>query len=94
MGAGDESRTARALLRATLYTGTGCCLCEELKVQLALLAREIDFELEVVDITGSAELEARYRAELPVLYLNGRKAVKYRITTEALREKLRRAFRG
>jgi hypothetical protein len=75
----------------TLYTAPGCCLCAELQGQLQVLSRELPFRLREVDITGDPELERRYRAELPVLLVNGRKAVKYRISTEALRQRLLRA---
>ncbi len=74
-----------------LYIAPGCCLCDTLKAQLAALREETPFTLEETDITGDPDLEARYRSELPVLLIDGRKAVKYRISTEALRGRLRRA---
>jgi len=46
----------------------------------------------VIDIAGDAELEARYRRELPVLLLNGRKAAKHRISDAALRDRVERAL--
>ena len=75
-------------LLLTLYTSAGCCLCETLHEQLRGLRPELDFQLEVVDITGNPELEARYRTRIPVLLVNGRLQVKYRISTEALRQRL------
>ena len=78
-------------LELTLYTAPGCCLCTELRAQLEILSAELPFDLQVIDITRDPELELRYRAERPVLLVNGRKAVKYRISTEALRQRLQRA---
>jgi glutaredoxin len=75
----------------TLYTAAGCCLCDRLREQLAELHPEVPFDLREVDITSEPELEARYRAEIPVLLINGRKAVKSCITMEALRHRLLRA---
>ena len=49
--------------RLTLYSAPGCCLCDEMKGQLEMLASELDFALEVVDISQSPELEARFRTE-------------------------------
>ena len=72
----------------TLYSSTDCCLCAELKRQLEGLSAEIGFGLVEIDIAGNPELERRYRLEIPVLLINGRKAVKYRIGTEALRQRL------
>ena len=34
---------------------------------------------ELVDISGDAELEARHREQIPVVYVAGRKAFKYRV---------------
>ena len=78
------------LLSLTLYSAHGCCLCEVLHDQIVQLEAEFPLRLEVVNITGDPLLEQKFRAELPVLFINGRKAVKFRISTEALRDKLRR----
>jgi len=71
-----------------LYTAQGCCLCDTLYRQLQELRGEFPFSLETVEITGNDELERLYRPEIPVLTIDGRKSVKYRITTPALRQRL------
>jgi Glutaredoxin-like domain (DUF836) len=43
------------------------------------------FELEEVDITGAAELEARYRELLPVVEIDGRRAFFYHVPADAFR---------
>jgi hypothetical protein len=43
------------------------------------------FELEEVDITSDAELEARYRELLPVVEIDGRRAFFYHVPAEAFR---------
>jgi glutaredoxin len=68
-----------------LYSAPGCCLCDEMKAQLAAVGSRIPFDLEVLDISTDEALEARFRAEIPVLFIDGRKVAKYRIATEALR---------
>jgi Glutaredoxin-like domain (DUF836) len=45
-----------------------------------------DIALDEVDISGNADLEARYGLEIPVLLIDGRKAAKYRVTELALRQ--------
>jgi len=50
---------------------------------------ELGFELHVVDIAGDAELEARYRALLPVVEIDGEQAFTYFVDPDALRERLR-----
>jgi hypothetical protein len=50
---------------------------------------ELGVELEVVDISGDADLEARYRALLPVVEIDGKQAFTYFLEPDALRERLR-----
>ena len=48
---------------------------------------------EEVDISTDPDLESRYGVEIPVLLVNGKKAAKYRVTEERLRQILdRRGF--
>lgn len=62
-----------------LYTTQGCHLCEEAQQALAQMRTAVQFTLDIVDIAGDPELERRYRSELPVLVLDGRKIAKFRI---------------
>ena len=48
-------------------------------------------EFEEVDITGVAELEARYREWLPVVEIDGARAFVYYVDEAALRRRLARA---
>jgi hypothetical protein len=49
---------------------------------------ERPFELEVVDITGSPELERRYRERIPVVLVDGREEFTYFVHPDKLRQKL------
>jgi glutaredoxin len=62
-----------------LYGAPGCHLCDDAKEVLDRQRELLGFELEVVDISGDSELEARYREEIPVVLVAGRKAFKYRV---------------
>jgi glutaredoxin len=65
----------------TLYTRDGCHLCEEALVVLDRLAAERSFELVVLDLDREAPDDKRrlYDHEVPVVELDGRKIMKYRI---------------
>ena len=52
---------------------------------------EQEFELEEVDISGDAELEARYREWLPVVEIDGARAFTYFVQPEALARRLAQA---
>jgi hypothetical protein len=49
---------------------------------------ELRFELAVVDVSGDPELEARYRADLPVVEIDGERAFTYFVELDALRARL------
>jgi hypothetical protein len=49
---------------------------------------ELGFELELVDIEGRRELEARYRERLPVVEVDGQPGFEYFVTSEGLRARL------
>ncbi|MFO7629261.1 MAG: glutaredoxin family protein [Prochlorococcaceae cyanobacterium] len=48
-----------------LYSRAGCCLCEGLEERLRALLPAA--ELEVVDVDGDPELQARFGLEVPLL---------------------------
>lgn len=81
------------MLSLTLYSRADCCLCEEMKSMLLAVQHEIPFVLEQVDIADDPALTARFGTEIPVLFINGRKAAKYRLTARELRRRLLRAQR-
>src|SRR5207244_526588 len=82
------------MVRVDVYGAVGCHLCDEAQELLARLAPELGLEVTAIDITGNPDLEARFRPEIPVVFVDGRKAYKYRVDERDLRrrvERLRRA---
>ena len=75
--------------QVTLYTRRECCLCEEMKSILREVAERYPLTIEEIDVDSSPDLEARYGNEVPLLFINGRKAFKYRLTARDLEKKLR-----
>ena len=71
----------------TLYSRPGCHLCDEMKnvVRRVMQAAPAAIALQEIDITTDPDLEARYGVEIPVLLVDGKKAAKYRIAEEELR---------
>ncbi len=75
-------------LSVTLYSRPGCCLCEDMKAIVAEVQTDTAFTLTEIDISTQPELEAGFGQDIPVLFINGRKAFKYRVTARALRRRL------
>ena len=82
----------------TLFSRTGCCLCEGLESRLrALDLVGISITLKVIDIDAPGtpqELKARYDLEVPVLALDGSELprVSPRLTGEGLLNWLQRCL--
>ena len=77
--------------RLTLYSRAECCLCDEMKAVISRVAGKVALELCEIDVDGSPELQARYGTEVPVLFIDGRKAFKYRVSARELEKSLRRS---
>ena len=71
-----------------IYTRPGCHLCDDMKALVARVARALPdpIAIDEIDISSDRELEGRYGQEIPVLFVNGRKAAKYRITEHELKQ--------
>jgi glutaredoxin len=80
--------------RLTLYSRKDCCLCSEINAVIGEVAQRIPVELEVIDVDDTAELRERYGSEVPVLFIDGRKAFKYRVTSEELEKHLNQSNRS
>jgi len=71
-----------------LYTRKGCHLCELVKESLVKLHRRGGFEWREIDVDSNAEVRRLYTDEVPVVFINGRKAFKYRMNEQEFLRKL------
>jgi hypothetical protein len=74
-----------------VYVAHGCHLCEAALEVVEQVREATPFDLRLVDIAADAELEARYRAEIPVVEVDGRRAFTYFVTADGLRAALAQA---
>jgi glutaredoxin len=82
------------MISVEIYGAPGCHLCEEAETLLSRLAPELGLAVRAIDITTDSDLEARFRPEIPVVFLAGRKAYKYRVDEGDLRRRVERIRRG
>jgi glutaredoxin len=60
-----------------VYSRKGCHLCDMVKETLTKVQRGADFLWREVDIDTDPELRRKYNDEVPVVFIDGRKAFKY-----------------
>jgi glutaredoxin len=82
--------------RLTLYTRDRCCLCDEAHAALERVRATRPFELEVRDLDREAPADklAAYDHEVPVVELDGRKVMKFRVDEARLARLLAAADAG
>ena len=71
-----------------VYSRAGCHLCDVVKDQLTRLAARADFRWREVDIDADPDLRARFNEEVPVVFIDGRKAFKYHLDERAFLRRL------
>ena len=72
----------------TLFTRTGCCLCDDAKRVLQEARRRAEFDYEELDIDGDEALQREYNDEVPVIAINHVKAFKYKVDMREFLKKL------
>lgn len=80
-------------LEVTLYTRTGCHLCDEAKSQIAPVLMEFGALLREVNIDADPVLRERYNVDVPVIFLGDRKIAKHRVDLRQFRRQILEARR-
>lgn len=70
--------------QVVFYTKPGCCLCDRVREQLNALRPASGFELREINIEENGDAYRQFKEEIPVVFVNGRKAFKYRLDERAL----------
>jgi glutaredoxin len=71
-----------------VYSRKGCHLCEIVKESLSKLQRRGGFQWREVDVESDENLRRRFTDEVPVVFIDGRKAFKYRMDEQEFLRKL------
>ncbi|MFZ5469199.1 MAG: glutaredoxin family protein [Myxococcota bacterium] len=73
-----------------IYSKPNCPLCDEAKEVLEKVQRRVPFRLREIDIESDPVLYEAFKYDIPVVFVDGRKAFKHRVDAEALEARLRR----
>src|SRR5580658_3417813 len=71
-----------------VYSRKGCHLCEIVTESLVKLHERGGFTWREIDVDSDAELRRRYNDEVPVVFSNGHKALKYHMDEQEFLRKL------
>jgi len=71
-----------------VYSRKGCYLCEIVKETLSKLERRGGFVWQEVDVDSDEQLRRKFTDEVPVVFIDGRKAFKYRLDPHEFLSKL------
>ena len=81
------------LVSVQIYSRPNCHLCDEAKEVIDRVRARLKFEVRTVNIETDTALEAAYGTEIPVVFINGVKAFKYRVDEEELERKIKRLWK-
>jgi len=76
------------LREVVVYSRKGCHLCEIVKETLVKLQRRGGFIWSEVDVDSDDDLRRQFTDEVPVVFIDGRKAFKYRMDEREFLRKL------
>jgi len=74
--------------QVVLYSRKGCHLCDVAKETLTKLHRRGGFTLQEMDVDSDEQLRRQFTDEVPVVFIDGRKAFKYRVDEKEFLRKL------
>ena len=79
---------------AVLYSRKECHLCDTVKETLTRVQGQADFGWREVDIDSDPGLRQKYNDQVPVVFIDGRKAFKYHVDTQEFLWALAKSSRG
>ena len=74
----------------TIYSRQGCHLCDDALNTLESMRKELNFEIEVIDIDQDAELIKLYSDQVPVIHIDGQHHDFYKVDPTRFRSSLER----
>jgi glutaredoxin len=79
-----------SMINVTIYSKPGCHLCDVAKDVLLKVQRVEPFVLREVNIEEDPEARELYKESIPVIFVGGKKAFKFRVGEAEFLQRLRR----
>lgn len=88
----SQDKPVDPFVRVEIYTADGCCLCRQAKTVLQSLEPGVPYQIVEIDIAKADDINPRYRAEIPVIHIAGRKAFKFHVDPKKASRLIQRAW--
>ncbi len=76
-----------------IYSRPGCHLCDDAKEVIERVRGRYSFGFRIINIEDDPALETAYGTEIPVVFINGNQAFKYRVDEAELEKKVKRLWK-
>jgi len=80
-------------IQIDIYSRPACHLCDEAKEVIERVRARFPFAVRIINIEEDPALETAYGTEIPVVFINGNKAFKYRVDEAELEKKVKRLWK-
>ena len=80
-------------VRIDIYSRPGCHLCDDAKEVIERVQRRFPLSLRIINIQDDPSLEQAYGDQIPVVFINGNKAFKYRVDEAELEQKVKKLWK-
>lgn len=77
------------MVRVEIYSKKGCILCKKAKKLINKVISDVPFSFKEVDISDNVELLRKYKEHTPLIFINDKKAFKFKVDEAEFRKKLR-----
>lgn len=77
-------------LLVELYRIKNCTMCKDARSTLNRVIKDIPFSFKEVNIEANDELKRKYAENVPTIFINGKKAFKFKLDEDQFRERVRK----
>ncbi|MFQ5560106.1 MAG: glutaredoxin family protein [Nitrospinota bacterium] len=75
-------------MKIEMFSKAGCHLCEEAKAIVEKVQKKVPFNFVETDISLDPALEKKFGEQIPVIFIEGKKAFKFFVSEQDLLKKI------
>src|SRR6266568_213699 len=79
-------------IQIEIYSRPNCHLCHQAEGVIERVRQRVPFSVQIVNVETDPELEKTYGEQIPVVFINGKKAFKYHVDEAELEKRVRKLW--